>query len=35
MKWYIDRLERLRDVKPIISVCGDDCAVCPRAAPHN
>lgn len=30
MKWYIEKLEQLRDVEPIISVCGDDCAVCPR-----
>ena len=30
MKWYIERLRELRDVEPIISVCGDDCAVCPR-----
>ena len=30
MKWYIERPERLCDVEPIISVCGDDCAVCPR-----
>ena len=30
MKWYIDRLEELEHVAPILSVCGDDCAVCPR-----
>ena len=30
MKWYIDRLEALEDVAPILSMCGDDCAVCPR-----
>lgn len=30
MEWYVKRLEKLYDVKPIISVCGDDCAVCPR-----
>lgn len=30
MKWYIEKLEYLKSVTPIISVCGDDCAVCPR-----
>ena len=30
MKWYIDRLKALESAAPIISVCGDDCAVCPR-----
>jgi len=30
MQWYIDRLEELKNATPIISVCGDDCAVCPR-----
>ena len=30
MKWYIDRLPELEHVTPIYSVCGDDCAVCPR-----
>ncbi len=30
MKWYIDRLEALERAEPILSVCGDDCAVCPR-----
>ena len=30
MKWYIDRLKSLESAEPIISVCGDDCAVCPR-----
>ncbi|MBE5794842.1 MAG: DUF3795 domain-containing protein [Clostridiales bacterium] len=30
MQWYIDRLEALSQTKPILSVCGDDCAVCPR-----
>lgn len=30
MKWYIDRLEELKNTKPVYSVCGDDCAVCPR-----
>ena len=30
MKWYTDRLKALEHEEPIISVCGDDCAVCPR-----
>lgn len=30
MQWYIDRLEELAQAAPILSVCGDDCAVCPR-----
>ena len=30
MKWYIDKLDELKKAAPIISVCGDDCAVCPR-----
>ena len=30
MRWYIERLEELKNAEPIISVCGDDCAVCPR-----
>ncbi len=30
MKWYIEKLEQIRGAEPIISVCGDDCAVCPR-----
>lgn len=30
MKWYIDKLEEIKKNEPIISVCGDDCAVCPR-----
>lgn len=30
MKWYADRLEALEGAEPIISVCGDDCSVCPR-----
>ena len=30
MKWYTDKLKALERVEPIISVCGDDCAVCPR-----
>ena len=30
MKWYIDKIEELKRAEPIYSVCGDDCAVCPR-----
>ena len=30
MQWYIDHLEELAQAAPILSVCGDDCAVCPR-----
>ena len=30
MKWYINQLAALENAAPIISVCGDDCAVCPR-----
>ena len=30
MKWYIDRLGELEKAVPVYSVCGDDCAVCPR-----
>ena len=30
MKWYQERLASLRDAAPVYSVCGDDCAVCPR-----
>ena len=30
MQWYMDRLEKLAQAEPILSVCGDDCAVCPR-----
>ncbi|MBQ9943783.1 MAG: DUF3795 domain-containing protein [Clostridia bacterium] len=30
MQWYIDRLDELKKAKPLYSVCGDDCAVCPR-----
>ena len=30
MQWYIDRLDELGKTAPIYSVCGDDCAVCPR-----
>ena len=31
MKWYIQRLEELKKAAPVYSVCGDDCAVCPRS----
>lgn len=30
MDWYLKRYEELKKAEPIISVCGDDCAVCPR-----
>ena len=30
MKWYVERLDEIKNNEPIISVCGDDCAVCPR-----
>ena len=30
MKWYRDRLAELEHATPVWSVCGDDCAVCPR-----
>lgn len=30
MKWYSDRLDELENAAPVLSVCGDDCAVCPR-----
>ena len=30
MKWYEDRLKELAAAEPVYSVCGDDCAVCPR-----
>lgn len=30
MKWYQARLEELAKAEPVYSVCGDDCAVCPR-----
>lgn len=30
MKWYEDRLSELQNARPVYSVCGDDCAVCPR-----
>ncbi len=30
MKWYPARLKELESAEPIYSVCGDDCAVCPR-----
>lgn len=30
MKWYIEKLKDIENNKPVISACGDDCAVCPR-----
>lgn len=30
MKWYVERLDELKEQTPVYSVCGDDCAVCPR-----
>jgi len=30
MRWYFAQAARLQNVQPIISACGDDCAVCPR-----
>lgn len=30
MKWYTDKYDKLKNAQPIISRCGDDCAVCPR-----
>ena len=30
MKWYRERLKELAQAEPVYSVCGDDCAVCPR-----
>lgn len=30
MKWYTDKFDELQKAEPIISLCGDDCAVCPR-----
>jgi len=30
VKWYIDKLKELEKTEPVYSVCGDDCAVCPR-----
>ena len=30
MKWYLEGLEQLERAEPVITVCGDDCAVCPR-----
>lgn len=30
MKWFVDKYEEIKHVQPRISVCGDDCAVCPR-----
>ena len=30
MKYYMNRLQQLENEKPVLSSCGDDCAVCPR-----
>lgn len=30
MRWYQERLKELEIAEPVYSVCGDDCAVCPR-----
>lgn len=30
MKWYKDRLSEIAAKEPVLSCCGDDCAVCPR-----
>ena len=30
MRWYEERLEEMKRRAPVYSVCGDDCAVCPR-----
>lgn len=30
MKWYTDLYEDLKNAQAVLSVCGDDCAVCPR-----
>lgn len=30
MKWYLERMEHTENLSPLLSVCGDDCAVCPR-----
>lgn len=30
MKWYLDRLRNATEISPVLSACGDDCAVCPR-----
>ena len=30
MEWYVQKQDELKTAKPMISVCGDDCAVCPR-----
>lgn len=35
MKWYIDRYAELMAKDPILSKCGDDCAVCPRFVASN
>lgn len=30
MKWYRERLNEMAAYDPVLSCCGDDCAVCPR-----
>lgn len=30
MKWYIEKLNEIRQSPPIYTCCGDDCAACPR-----
>lgn len=30
MQWYRERLAEIAAAAPVYSVCGDDCAVCPR-----
>lgn len=30
MQWYKNRIPELEKAPPVISVCGDDCGVCPR-----
>lgn len=30
MQWYVQKLAEMQNIEPRISVCGDDCAVCPR-----
>lgn len=30
MKWYKEKLPELASRDPVLSCCGDDCAVCPR-----
>lgn len=30
MQWYVQKLAEMQNIESRISVCGDDCAVCPR-----